>query len=80
VKAKSDHQQPHIEMVCHPEQSEGSVFALAFLAVIPEGNLLLPYFSQENDAFLSKEAFARAMAVEPSWRTNSSACRKTPSE
>jgi hypothetical protein len=25
---------------CHPEQSEGPAFALAFLAVIPEGNLL----------------------------------------
>jgi len=56
------------------------VLALAFLAVIPEGNLLFLSFSQEKDAFLSKEAFARAMAVEPSWRTNSSACRKTPSE
>jgi hypothetical protein len=32
---------------CHPEQSEGSAFvlavALAFLSVIPEGNLLLPF-------------------------------------
>jgi hypothetical protein len=45
-------------MVCHPERSEGSAFVFAFLAVIPEGNLLLPYFSQENDAFLSKASFA----------------------
>jgi len=27
--------------ICHPERSEGSAFALAFLAVIPSGNLLL---------------------------------------
>jgi hypothetical protein len=26
---------------CHPEQSEGSAFAFAFLVGIPEGNLLL---------------------------------------
>jgi len=28
-------------MICHPEQSEGSASAVAFLSVIPEGNLLL---------------------------------------
>jgi hypothetical protein len=58
VKAKLDHQQPHIETVCHPERSEESASVFAFLAVIPEGNLLLPYFSQEKDAFLSKASFA----------------------
>jgi hypothetical protein len=33
----------HREQICHPEQSEGSAFAfaVAFLAVIPEGDLLL---------------------------------------
>jgi hypothetical protein len=32
----------HTQQNCHPEQSEGPavVFAVAFLSVIPEGNLL----------------------------------------
>ena len=47
-----------METVCHPEQSEGSAFALAFLAVIPKGNLLLLSFSQENEVFLSNASFA----------------------
>ena len=46
-----------METVCHLEQSEGSAFALAFLAVIPAGNLLLPSFSQENEVFLSNASF-----------------------
>jgi hypothetical protein len=35
-------QSPH-QTICHPEQSEGSAFALTFLSVIPEGNLLLSF-------------------------------------
>ena len=46
-----------METVCHLEQSEGSAFALAFLAVIPAGNLLLLSLSQENEALLSKASF-----------------------
>ena len=46
-----------METVCHPEQSEGSAFALAFLAAIPKGNLLLLSFSQENEVFLSNASF-----------------------
>ena len=55
-----------METVCHPEQSEGSAFVFAFLAVIPEGNLLLPHFSQENKVFLSNASFAGQSEVSES--------------